>query len=233
MPRFATTRWSLVAAAKGPAARQALAELCGLYWYPVYAFVRRRGHPADDAGDLTQEFFARLIEKGGIAGADPAKGRFRSYLLGACRHFLANEHDRAAAQKRGGGRAVGSLDLADAERRYAAEPADGRTPEQVFERRWALTLLDGVLAGLRAEYGTAGQGVLFDRLKSSLAGDAGPYAELAADLGLTEGAVKVAAHRLRRRYRDRLRTAIAETVATPEEVDAEIRDLFAALARPG
>ncbi|HEY1377696.1 MAG TPA: sigma-70 family RNA polymerase sigma factor [Gemmataceae bacterium] len=233
MPDFATTRWSLVAAAKDPAARQALADLCGLYWYPVYAFVRRRGYSADDAGDLTQEFFARLIEKAGVAGADPAKGRFRSYLLGACRHFLANERDRAAAQKRGGGRPVGSLDLADAERRYAAEPADGRTPEQVFERRWALTLLDGVLAGLRAEYAAAGQDVLFDRLKSSLTGDAGPYVELAAELGLTEGAVKVAAHRLRRRYRDRLRAAIAETVATPEDIEAEIRDLFAALSRPG
>lgn len=233
MPRFATTRWSLVAAANGPAARQALAELCRMYWYPVYAFVRRSGRPADDAGDLTQEFFARLIERAGVAGADRAKGRFRSYLLGACRHFLANERDRAAAQKRGGGRAVGSLDVADAEHRYAAEPADGRTPEQIFERRWALTLLDGVLAGLRAEYAAAGQDALFDRLKSSLTGDAGPYADLAAELGLTEGAVKVAAHRLRRRYRDRLRAAIAETVATPEEVEAEIRDLFAALSRPG
>jgi RNA polymerase sigma factor (sigma-70 family) len=233
MPHFATTRWSLVAAAKDPAARQVLAELCGLYWYPVYAFFRRRGHSADDAGDLTQEFFARLIEKAGIAGADRAKGRFRSYLLGACRHFLTNEHDRAAAQKRGGGRVIGSLDFSDAERRYAAEPADDRTPEQLFERRWALTLLDGVLAGLRAEYVTAGQEPLFDRLKSSLTGEAGSYADLAAELGMTEGAVKVAAHRLRRRYRDRLRAAIAETVETDDDVEAEIRDLFAALGRAG
>jgi RNA polymerase sigma-70 factor (ECF subfamily) len=233
MPRFATTRWSLVAAAKDPAARQALAELCGLYWYPVYAFVRRGGHAAEDAADLTQGFFARLIEKAGIAGADPAKGRFRSYLLGACRHFLANEHDRAAAKKRGGGRVIGSLDFTDAERRYAAEPADGRTPEQIFERRWALTLLDGVLGSLRAEYASGGQEVLFDRLKASLTGEAGPHADLAAELGLTEGAVKVAAHRLRRRYRDRLRAAIAETVATPDDVEAEIRDLFAALGSPG
>ena len=184
MPRFATTRWSLVAAAKDPAARQALAELCGLYWYPVYAFVRRRGHSADDAGDLTQEFFARLIEKAGIAGADPAKGRFRSYLLGACRHFLANESDRKVAKKRGGGRAVASLDLSEAEHRYANEPADVRTPEQLFERRWALTLLDRVLTGLRAEYATAGQELLFERLKLSLTGEGGPYADLAAELGI-------------------------------------------------
>jgi RNA polymerase sigma factor (sigma-70 family) len=233
MPRFATTRWSLVAAAKDPAARQALAELCGLYWYPVYAFVRRQGNSADDAGDLTQEFFARLIERAGIAAADPAKGRFRSYLLGACRHFLANERDRAATKKRGGDRIVESLNLTDAERRYAAEPADDHTPEQIFERRWALTLLDAVLTGLRAEYATAGQEMLFDRLKSSLTGDATPYADLAAELGITEGAVKVAAHRLRRRYRDRLRAAIAETVASPDDVEEEIRDLFAALGRPG
>jgi RNA polymerase sigma factor (sigma-70 family) len=229
-PRFATTRWSLVAAAKGPAARQALAELCELYWYPVYAFVRRRGHSPHDAADLTQAFFARLIETAGIAGADPDKGRFRSYLLGAVRHFLANEHDRAVAKKRGGGRVIESLNLSDAERRYAAEPADGRTPEQLFERRWALTLLDGVLAGLRAEYAASGQAVLFDRLKATLTGDAGPYADLAAELGMTEGAVKVAAHRLRRRYRDRLRAAIAETA---DDVEAEIRDLFTALGHPG
>jgi RNA polymerase sigma-70 factor (ECF subfamily) len=235
MPRFTTTRWSLVAAAAKPqaaaAARQALGELCGLYWYPVYAFIRRRGHSADESGDLTQEFFARLIEKAGIAGADPAKGRFRSYLLGACRHFLANERERTTAKKRGGGRIVESLDLADAERRYAAEPADDRTPEQVFERRWALTLLDGVLAGLRAEYAAAGQDLLFDRLKLSLTGEAGTFQEMAVELGMTEGAVKVAAHRLRRRYRGRLRAAIAETVASPEEVEAEIRDLFAVLSR--
>jgi RNA polymerase sigma factor (sigma-70 family) len=231
-PRFATTRWSLVAAAKDPAARQALAELCELYWYPVYAFVRRRGNSAADAGDLTQGFVARLIETAGIARADPDKGRFRSYLLGAVRHFLANEQDRAAARKRGGGRAIGSLDLADAERRYAAEPADDRTPEQLFERRWALTLLDGVLAGLRSEYAAAGQELMFDRLKSSLTGEGAPYSEAAAALGMTEGAVKIAAHRLRRRYRDRLRTAIAETVATPDDVEAEIRDLFTILSRP-
>jgi RNA polymerase sigma-70 factor (ECF subfamily) len=219
----------LVAAAKGPTSRQALAELCELYWYPVYAFVRRRGHSADDAGDLTQEFFARLLETAGIAGADPARGRFRSYLLGACRHFLANQRDRAAARKRGGGRAALSLDFPDAERRYAAEPADDRTPEQMFDRRWALSLLDSVLANLAAEYAAADQASLFDRLKGSLTGEGESYAVIAAAVGMTEGAVKVAAHRLRRRYRGRLRAAIAETVATPEDVDSEIRDLFAAL----
>jgi RNA polymerase sigma-70 factor (ECF subfamily) len=229
MPGFATTRWTLVAAAKSPAARQALAELCDLYWYPVYAFVRRRGYPPDDAGDLTQGFFARLLETAGLAGADPAKGRFRSYLLGACRHYLANDRARRTAKKRGGGRAVLSLDLPAAERRYATEPVDGRTPEQLFDRRWAVTLLGAVLADLRAEYAAAGQAGLFDRLKDSLTGDGDPYAAVAAGLGMAEGAVKVAAHRLRRRYRDRLRAAIAETVATPADVDAEIRDLFAAL----
>jgi RNA polymerase sigma factor (sigma-70 family) len=229
MPGFATTRWSLVAAAQGPAARQALAELCELYWYPVYAFVRRCGRPAVDAGDLTQEFFTRLLETAGIAGADPAKGRFRSYLQGACRHFLANQRDRVLAKKRGGGQAVLSLDLPDAERRYAAEPADGRTPEQLFDRRWALTLLDAVLADLRFDYDAAGQADLFDRLKETLTGEGEAYAAIAAGVGMTEGAVKVAAHRFRRRYRARLRAAIAETVSTPAEIEAEIRDLFAAL----
>jgi RNA polymerase sigma-70 factor (ECF subfamily) len=232
MARFASTRWSLVAAAKDPAAPQALADLCELYWYPVYAYVRRCGHSADDAGDLTQAFFARLIERAGIAGAEQDKGKFRSYLLAACRHFLSNEHDRNTARKRGGGGTIATLDLADAEVRYAAEPADERTPERLFERRWALTLLNDVLSRLHAEYVAANQGALFECLKSTLTDEAGPLVRLAAQLGMSEGAIKVAAHRLRRRYRERLRAAIAETVLAPEEVDAEIRDLFTALSRP-
>jgi RNA polymerase sigma-70 factor (ECF subfamily) len=232
MPDFRTTRWSLIAAARDPAepeSRQALAELCNLYWYPLYAFIRRNGHDADASQDLTQQFFTQLLDKHGIVGADRAKGRFRSYLLGACRHFLANEFDRATAAKRGGGQLVLSLDFPDAERRYGAEPADNRTPEQLFERRWALTLLDRTLAELQAEYAATGNGPLFERLKESLTGDGPAYALVAAELAMTEGAVKIAAHRLRQRYRERLRETIADTVDSPDEVEDEIRSLFAAL----
>jgi RNA polymerase sigma-70 factor (ECF subfamily) len=229
---FATTRWSMVAAAKDPAApnaREALADLCRAYWFPVYAYVRRRGHDHHAAQDLTQAFFARLLEKNDIAAADRTRGRFRSYLLAACQHFLANEHDRAAAKKRGGGRV--RLDFEGADGRYSREPAHDDTPERLFDRQWALGLLDRAVAELRAEYESSGRAKLFDALKGCLAGGAGAsHAELAAQLGMTEGAVKVAVHRLKQRYRDRLRSAIADTVATPEEVDDEIRNLFAALA---
>jgi RNA polymerase sigma-70 factor (ECF subfamily) len=231
---FATTHWSLVAAAQdpaAPAAREALADLCRAYWFPVYAYVRRRGHDRHRAEDLTQAFFARLLEKNDLAAADKTRGRFRTFLLTACQHFLANEHDRAAAKKRGGGKGHFPLDFAGAEGRYAHEPAHGDTPERAFERRWALELLDAALAELRAEYVESGRGKLFDALKGCLAGagaDAA-YADLAAELDMTEGAVKVAVHRLRQRYRDRLREAIARTVADPADVDDEVRDLFAAL----
>lgn len=229
----ATTRWSLVAAATDPAApgaRQALADLCRLYWYPVYAYVRRRGHDHHRAQDLTQAFFARLLENNDLAAADRTRGRFRSFLFAACQHFLANQHDRAAARKRGGGRTHVPLDLAAADGRFAAGPAHDDTPERVFDREWALGLLDRTLTDLRGEYADSGRAKLFDALKGMLAGGAdAPYAELARQLGMTEGAVKVAVHRLRQRYRDRLRAAIAETVARPEDVDDEVRDLFAAL----
>ncbi len=231
---FATTRWSLVAAAQDPAApraREALADLCRLYWYPVYAYARRRGHGHHAAQDLTQAFFARLLEKNDLAAADRTRGRFRSYLLTACQHFLANEHDRQTAQKRGGGRTHLPLDFEAADGRYSREPADEQTPERVFDRQWALGLLDRALGELRAEYAGSGRAKLFDALKGCLAGGAEvAYAELARELVMTEGAVKVAVHRLRQRYRDRLRGLIADTVATPEEVDDEIRDLFSALA---
>ncbi len=229
MPDFHTTRWSLIAAVRDPvepAARQALGELCVMYWYPIYAFMRRTGHDADAAQDLTQGFFTQLLERGGLSGADQAKGKFRSYLLGACRHYLANEHDRVKAAKRGRGQRQLSLDFPDAERRYLIEPIDDRTPVQLFERRWALTLLDRILEELRKEYVIAGAAVLFDRLKDSLTGDGAAHAEVAADLGMTEGAVKVAAHRLRKRYRERLREAVADTA---DDVDEEIRELFRAL----
>lgn len=230
---FATTRWSLVAAARDPAApdsRQALADLCRAYWYPVYAYVRRRGHGHHAAQDLTQAFFTRLLARNDLAAADQTRGRFRSFLLTACQHFLANEHDRDTAKKRGGGKAHVPLDFEGADGRYSLEPADETTPERLFDRRWALELLDRAVTELRAEYEQSGRGKLFDALKDSLAGGAeAGYAELAAGLGMTEGAVKVAVHRLRQRYKDRLRAVIADTVATPEEVDDEIRALFAAL----
>jgi RNA polymerase sigma-70 factor (ECF subfamily) len=232
--RFATTHWSLVAAARDraePGAEEALAALCAAYWYPLYAYVRRRGHGADEAQDLTQEFFARLLEKGFLAQADRGRGHFRSFLLAACDHFLANERDRARAKKRGGGHRLLSLDWADAEGRYRVEPADELTPEKLFQRRWALTLLQEVLGRLRADFAARGKGRLFERLRGTLVGGEGtaPYREIAAELGLSEGAVKVAAHRLRQQYRDLLREEIARTVGAPEQVDEEIRELFAAL----
>jgi RNA polymerase sigma-70 factor (ECF subfamily) len=230
---FATTRWTLIATAAGddsPAARQALADLCQSYWYPLYAYVRRRGHDHHQAQDLTQAFFARLLEKNDLTAADRTRGRFRSFLLTACQHFLANQHDFETARKRGGGRAHLAIDFESADGRYTAEPAHDETPERLFDRRWALELLDQSLAELRQEYDESGRGKLFDALKGCLAGGAElAYAELARGLEMTEGAVKVAVHRLRQRYRDRLRAAIAETVEKPEDVDDEVRDLFAAL----
>jgi RNA polymerase sigma factor (sigma-70 family) len=230
---FATTRWSLVLAAGGETSaesRRALETLCGLYWYPLYAYVRRRGHDAEDAQDLTQGFFARLIEKHAVRAADRRRGKFRSYLLASLKHFLANEWDRLRAQKRGGGKVV-SIDAQSAEGRYGLEPADGLTPEKLFERRWALTLLDLVLAELRERYKSDGREHIFERLKGFLGGPVpgSPYAEAGAELGMTPEAVKVAVHRLRRRYRDLLRGQIAQTVASPEEIDEEIHHLFAAL----
>ena len=233
--RFPTTCWSRIVAARDrgtPGAGEALQELCGAYWYPLYAFIRRRGHGPDEAIDLTQGYFARLLERGTVAAADPLRGRFRTFLLADCTRFLADRraHDRAA--KRGGGVAPLSIDARDAEGRYTREPAHGRTPERLFERAWAVALLDGVLARLRAEYERSGRGATFDALKGSLAGGPGAesHAELARRLGTTAGAVQVAVHRLRRRYRDLVRAAIAATVADEAEVEDEIRALFAILA---
>lgn len=235
--RFATTQWSLVLAAAGErgsaAGDEALARLCALYWYPVFAFVRRRGHAAPEAEDLTQGFFARLIEKGDLAGADRARGRFRSFLLSACQHYLANEHDRAVAQKRGGRRAPLSIDVADAEQRYAGALAHGETPELLYERQWCLTLLGGVLGDLQDEYEATGRGRLFERLKRFLTGedDPGTCAEAGRELDMTEGAVRVAVHRLRNRYRETLRATVAATVASEAEVMEEIEFCLRALAR--
>jgi RNA polymerase sigma-70 factor (ECF subfamily) len=232
--RFVTTQWSVVAAAgrrSSPESREALAALCTSYWYPLYALVRSHGYSADDAQDVTQEFFARLLARNDFAAADRTKGRFRSYLSGALKHFLANARDQARARKRGGGRAPLALDFATAESRFSREPAHTDTAERAYARRWALTLLEQVLMQLRGEFIAAGRENVFDRLKVVLSGEKGSasYIALAADLEMTEGAVKVAVHRVRRRYRELLRDQISRTVADPELVDDEIRELFAAL----
>jgi len=231
--RFATTHWSMVVNAGGgrsPEASRALATLCENYWFPLYAFVRRAGYSAEDAQDLTQEFFVRLLDKHFLAAADRKKGRFRTFLLTAVKRFLANEHDRVRAQKRGGGQRIVSLEGLEPETRYRREPADTLTPEQIFEQQWALTLLDQVLAQLQAEMTAGNKASLFDALKGHLTGgQAAGYAATAARLGMTEGAVKVAAHRLRRRYRELLRDEIAQTVASPDQIEEEIRYLFTCL----
>jgi RNA polymerase sigma-70 factor (ECF subfamily) len=214
-----------------PQSRESLAELCEAYWYPLYAYIRRRGHDPEQARDLTQDFFARALEKGLLAEADPTRGRFRSFLRRVCADFIANRRDWEHAQKRGGGQAVLPIDTVDAEGRYALELADGLTPERIFDRSWALTLLARVLDQLGREYDEAGKAVTFEALRGVLAGEPGltSYAAVAARLGTTEGAARVAAHRLRRRYGELLRHEIASTLADPDEVDDEIRDLFAAL----
>jgi RNA polymerase sigma-70 factor (ECF subfamily) len=231
---FATTRWSLIVAARGndlPQAREALSRLCADYWYPLYAYIRRHGKTAEAAQDLTQEFFARLLERDLFGAADPSRGRFRAFLLAACKHFLANEYDRDHAQKRGGGRPSVALDLGSAEGRYAREPAYTLTPEKLFERRWALTLLDRALARLREEFTARHKEELFDHLRVYLTGDRGApgHRQAAEELGMSAGALKVAVHRLRQRYREVLREEIAHTVEGPEQVDEEIRELFSAL----
>lgn len=233
---FAPTRWTVVLTAgqsDTTRAEEALARLCEAYWYPLYAYVRRRGHRPEDAQDLTQEFFAQLLAHNWIARADRQKGRFRSFLLMAMGRFLANQWDKNRALKRGGAARIVSLNLDSAETRYGQEPADTSTPEQAFEKQWALTLLDSVLQQLRAEYEGEGKRALFDALKPSLVGarEGQPYAELAASLSMTEGAVRVAVCRLRERYRERLKEEIAHTVASPADVDAEVRHLFRVMAR--
>jgi RNA polymerase sigma-70 factor (ECF subfamily) len=229
---FHTTHWSVVLHARGDSsgAHAALARLCETYWYPLYTFVRRQGHGPHDAQDLTQEFFARLLAKGWLAAVAPERGRFRAWLLVAMKHFLANEWDRVRAEKRGGKTSLVSLDESRAEARYCGEAATTETAEHLYDRQWALTLLDRVLATLRAEFSTPEKAAQFDALKGALTGDHTPYAEIATQLGTSEGAVKVAVHRLRERYRALIRAEIAQTVATPEEIDAEMRHLLAALS---
>jgi RNA polymerase sigma-70 factor (ECF subfamily) len=231
---FATTHWStvlLTGQTGSPQAEAALAKLCQTYWYPLYVFVRRQGHSPEDAEDLVQGFFARVLEKDYLKGADPAKGKFRSFLLMMLKRYMANEWDRANRQKRGSGQTIISLDADTTELRYQTELADEMTPERAFERQWALTLLQQVLEGLETEYRGAGRAQLFEALKALLSGGKADcsYAEIGQRLGTTEGTVKVTVHRLRRRYRQLLKQEIAHTVSGPEEVEEEIRELFAVL----
>lgn len=236
--RFLTTRWSVLAAASSPdpvLSRAALETLCAGTWYPLYAFVRRRGHGAEDARDLVQGFFARFLEKADLGSLDPEHGRFRSFLLVSIRNWLADEHERATAQKRGGGAAPISIDFEAADERYRIDPGADLSPERMFERQWAIALLDRALARVESEYDSDGKRDLFEALKPALQGRSheAPLAEIAVRLGSTEGAVKVAVHRLRRRFRYALRAEIAETVSTEEQIEEEIADLFRALeSRP-
>jgi RNA polymerase sigma-70 factor (ECF subfamily) len=231
---FPTTRWTLVIAAADPRqqeSRCALISLCEGYWYPLYAYIRRRGYSADQAQDLTQEFFVRVLEGRYLDRADPDKGRFRAFMLTSLKFFLADEGDRGRAQKRGGGTVL-SLEFSSVEVRYQLEPAHNETPERVFDQRWAQAMLDRVMDRLRAEFVQHGRLDHFNRLKIFLLDQAtAPYVALAREMGTSEGALKVAIHRLRRRYRDLVRQEISETVADPADVESELRYLAAALTR--
>ena len=233
-PAFPPTRWSVVLAAQqvpSAMADDALETLCRAYWQPLYAFVRRQGHTKEDAQDLVQDFFARLLQKQWLDAVAREKGRFRSFLLTALKRFLANEWDRQRAQKRGGGQVPLSLDTAIAERQYQAEPDPGAAADRVFERRWALTLLERTLARLREEFAAAGKTREFDVLKVFLTAEQGAisYAAVAAQLDLNEVAARVAVHRLRRRFRAHFRAEIAHTVASPGDIEAEVIHLMEAL----
>jgi RNA polymerase sigma-70 factor (ECF subfamily) len=232
---FTTTHWTVVLKAgetDSPSATQALDQLCRTYWYPLYAFVRRKGHSSHDAQDLTQAFFARLLEKNYVAQADRERGRFRTYLLAALTHFLADEWDKAQRLKRGGGQAIISFDAALAEERYRLEPIDQLDAAKLYERRWVTTIFDHVLARLEQEFCDSGKAALFEALKSSLLAEDVrlTYAELGMQLGLTEDAIKQAVHRMRRRYRELFREEIAQTVAGPAELEDELKHLFSLLS---
>jgi DNA-directed RNA polymerase specialized sigma24 family protein len=232
--RFPTTHWSRVIAAgdpNAPLAREALTSLCGAYWYPLYAYIRRKGYSPEQAQDLTQDLFAYALERNLFAKADPDRGRFRSFLRTVCDRCIAGQRDRQHARKRGGGTPVLSIDAVSAEGRYSLEPAHELTPERIFDRSWALTLLGRVLDQLRREYDEAGNAATFEELHVVLTGgpESTPYGTIALRRGTNEGAVRVAVHRLRRRYGMLLRREIAATVDDPAEIDDEIRALFTAL----
>ncbi len=228
---FGTTRWTdLMKARQGgsPEASAALERLCQTYWYPLYAYVRRSGYSAQDAEDLVQAYFLQILEKNYLGAVDRRKGKFRSFLLAALNHFLANERDWNNAAKRGGGRPLLSLDDDESkEERYLQEPVSDLTPEKVYEARWAATVIEQGRAQLREEYVAEGKGPLFDRLAGYLSeqADSGDYAAAATELGMKTGAVAVAVHRLRQRYGEQIRAEIARTVARPEEVEDEMRHL--------
>jgi len=234
-PVFVTTHWSVVlAAGRGDTthARDALSHLCQAYWYPLYAYARRRGSSAHDAQDLTQEFFTRLLQGKWLAHADRQRGRFRTFLLSAMQHFMANDWHRAHAQKRGGQEPILSLDEQSAEQRYQREPLEKTTPESLFERGWALSLLNDVLLRLEAEYASDEKREWLAAMRPALTADRGSihYADIAGKLGMTETAARVAVHRLRQRYRRLVQAEVASTVAGPEEVTEEMRHLFRVLA---
>ena len=231
---FATTHWSVVLAAhqgSSMAAGQALESLCRAYWYPLYAFVRRSGVDPEDSRDLTQEFFARLLAKGWLSVADPARGRFRSFLIASLKHFLANEWHRTRRLKRGGGRALVGLDVVDAEQRYGAEPRGPATPEQLYDRQWASTLVARAQDRLRDEFETGGRADRFAILEPTLVGDLTslPYAELSAQLGVTISAVKSMVQRFRKRYGELVRDEVAQTTGSVGDVEAELAHLLAVL----
>jgi len=233
--RFATTRWTLVVAAGNsdePSSRAAVAALCEAYWWPLYAFIRRSGRSSDDARDLTQAFFARVIEKRYFSHADKDRGRFRSFLLTAVSNFLANEHDGAVAAKRGGGQPHLALEFDDGERRYSNEPSDTRTPEDIYERNWAGTVIAAAMARLEADEIETQRHELFAALRPCLTGDdPDSYAVIARRFGMTEGALRIAAYRLRKQFGQALRETIADTVDRPEDVDDELRYLLAVVSR--
>ncbi len=232
---FKTTHWSAVLEARqrdSAEGHAALSKLCQTYWRPLYVFIRRQGHKPEDAQDLVQGFFAQVLSKHYFSAADPEKGKFRSFLLVALKRFMANEHDRANRQKRGGGQELISLDALETESRYLSEPRDDLTPEREFERQWATELLKQALSRLKAEWGAAGKQQLFAELEVFLSGDAesGSYSEAGQRLGLSAEALRSSVYRLRRRFRELLRLEIANTVDTPEAIDEELRNLFAALS---
>jgi len=232
---FHTTHWTMVLAARkqdGTAGREALASLCAAYWYPLYAFIRRQGSSPPDAEDLTQEFFFRFLERNALESVRPANGKFRSFLLACLKNFLANERERASAQRRGGGRPLLALDSSDAETRYSLEPVDHRTPEAEFERRWALAVIERTMRELRREYAGGEKSDLFKALQGFLPGGHGNLSrtELASKRGVSLGAIDVAVHRLRQRYGALLREQVAQTVSSETEVEEEIRHLIAVLS---
>jgi RNA polymerase sigma-70 factor (ECF subfamily) len=233
--RFATTRWTIVSAAarrtESPEVHRALASLCQGYWFPIYAYLRRRGYRKDQAEDYTQAFFAHLLEKHGLQHVKPSKYRFRSYLLAALNNFLITDWRRERALSRGGGKRFVSLEVEDAEHRYSLEPTDALSPERLFDRSWALAVIHRSLEALRSEYESAGKQKLFERLKGHITQEqyAGTYAEVAADLGISEGAARVTVYRMRARLGELIRAEVAETVNSSEQLEEEIGELFTAL----